>query len=385
MTALRRLLPCVGLALAMTAAPSSAQLVQEYVTGLLSPIRTLALEDGSLLVAESGLTNVNTGRVSLVDRDGRRFTVIDQLPSGFHGPTNDPTGPTAVLLFGHRLYILIGNGDISINAAGGIERVNPSPSSPLFSSLLLLELPPFAVDVPTGFQLPRSAHETIASGNGVYLTNADGQSARLSRLVDFVDYVPMPRPDAPDNVQISNPFSMVGSDARFHVVDAARNLLWTVGLVDTTPAVVTTFPPVTNTVPGNGPPMVDAVPASVRTWRDDLIVSFLTGFPFGPGAARVARVDRRTGETTTLIPGLQTALDVLPVSRGRGQFYVVEYSGNFLAGAPGRLLLVEDPDRAPLEIASGLLRPTSISENRRGDLFITEIGAGRIVRIAAPQ
>lgn len=385
MSVRQRLLTCLGLALAMSAAPSSAQPVQEYVTGLLSPVRTLALEDGSLLVAEAGVADVNTGRVSLVDRDGRRFTVIDQLPSGFHGPANDPTGPSAVLLFGNRLYILTGSGDVSIAGTGGIERVNPAPSSPLFSSLLLLELPPFALDLPTGFRLPRSAHETIANGDGVYLTNADGQSARLSRLVDFVDYVPMPRPDAPDNVQISNPFSMVGSDARFHIVDASRNLVWTVGAVQTTPVVVTTFAPVANTVPDVGPPMVEAVPASVRTWRDDLLVSFLTGFPFGPGAANVSRVDRRTGETTTLISGLQTALDVLPVSRGRGQFYVVEYSTNFLAGAPGRLLLVEDPDRAPLEIASGLLRPTSISENRRGDLFITEIGTGRIMRLAAPQ
>ena len=73
-----------------------------------------------------------------------------------------------------------------------------------------------------------------------------------------------------------------------------------------------------------------------------MLVSFLTGFPFGPGAVRVARVDRHTGETTTVIPGLQTALDVLPVTRGRGLFYVLEYSSNFLAGALGRLLLVED-------------------------------------------
>lgn len=380
-----RLLICTTLALALTASASYGQPVQEHVSGLLSPVRTLALPDGSLLVAESGLTVTNSGRVSLVDRDHRRFTVIDQLPSGFHGPTNDPSGPTAVLLFDRRLYILIGNGDISIASPGGIEHVNPSPSSPLFSSILLLELPADGIDLPTGFRLPRFAHEAIANGQGAYLTNADGQTARLSRLVDFVDYVPMPRPDAPGNVQISNPFAMVGSGARFHVTDAARNLMWTVGPNQTTPVVVTTFPPVTNTNPAVGPPVVDAVPASVRAWRDDLIVSFLTGFPFGPGAARVARVDRRTGETSTLIPGLQTALDVLPVSRGRGQFYVVEYSTNFLAGAPGRLLLVEDPDRAPLEIATGLLRPTSVSQNSRGDLFVTEIGTGRIMRIAAPQ
>lgn len=115
-------------------------------------------------------------------------------------------------------------------------------------------------------------------------------------------------------------------------------------------------------------------------------MSFLTGFPFGAGAARVVRVDRHTGETTTVVPALQTAIDALPVTRGRGSFYVLEYSGNFLAGAPGRLLLVEDPTRAPLVIATGLLRPTSLSQDARtGDLYVTEVGTGRIMRIAAPQ
>ena len=381
-----RLFTCTSLALALTASLSSAQPVQEHVSGLLSPVRTLALDDGSLLVAESGLTTTNSGRVSLVDRDRRRFSVIDQLPSGFHGAANDPTGPTAVLLFDRRLYILIGNGDVSIAGAGGIERVNPSPSSPLFSSILLLELPPYVNDVPTGFHLPPSAHAAFARGEGASLTIADGQSARLSRLVDFVDYVPMPRPDAPDNVQISNPFSMVGSAARFHVTDASRNVVWTVGPAQLTPQALVTFPSVPNTTPAVGPPVVAPVPTAIRAWRDDLLVSFLTGFPFGPGAARVARVDRRTGAESTLIGNLTTALDVLPVSRGRGQFYVVEYSTNFLAGAPGRVLLVEDPDRAPLEIATGLQRPTSVSQDRRtGDLYVTEIGTGRIVRIPAPQ
>ena len=86
-----------------TTAAATAQVAQAYVTGLRAPMKTLALPDGSLLVSEAG-NGPNTGRVSLVDRDGRRFTVIDNLPSGFHGPTLDPTGPTSVLLFGQRLF-----------------------------------------------------------------------------------------------------------------------------------------------------------------------------------------------------------------------------------------------------------------------------------------
>jgi len=376
------------LALAATAVfPSfvQGQVVQEYLTGLRSPAKTLVLPDSSLLVTESGaVTTPNSGRISLVDRDGRRFTVIDGLPSGVHGSV--AAGPSSVLLFERRLYVLMSSGDVSLPSPNGVERPNPSPSSPLFSCVLLLELPEGGADLPVGFALRQSAHDGVAAGAGTYLTNADGQVARLSRLLDFVDYVPAPRPDALDNVVISNPFALVGNGTRFDVVDSARNLLWTFNIGDSTPRVLTTFPPAANTIPALGPPVVDAVPTSIHAAGDDLLVGFLTGFPFGPGAARVARVNRHTGETTTVLSGLQTVLDALPVSRGRGLFYVLEYSSNFLAGAPGRLLLVEDPSRAPLVIASGLMRPTSLSQDARtGDLYVTELGAGRIVRIAAPQ
>lgn len=386
MTTRRLALICIAAVLSLTPLPAHGQLVQEYVGGLMSPRRTLALPDGSLLVVEAGLATTNSGRISMIDRDRRRFTVIDQLPSAFHGADREPAGPSAVLLFGRQMYILVGSGDVSLASAGGIERVNPAPSSPLFSSILLLELPSGGTDLPTGFRLPRAAHDALASGRGAYLTNADGQSARISRLLDFTDFVPMPRPDAPDNVQISNTFAMVGSEARFHITDSARNLVWTAGPSELTPRVVATFPPVSNTVPGVGPPVVDAVPTSIRAWGDHLLVSFLSGFPFGPGATRVALLNRNTGDSSTLIAGLQTVLDVLPVTRGRGQFYVLEYSTNFLAGAPGRLLLVDDPGRTPLVIADGLLRPTSLSQDARtGDLYITETGTGRIVRVPAPQ
>ena len=71
---------CVLFVIVLSAASARAQVVQEYVAGLLSPIRLVAQSDGSLFVAEAG-TGRNDGRVSLIDRDGRRFTVIDGLPS----------------------------------------------------------------------------------------------------------------------------------------------------------------------------------------------------------------------------------------------------------------------------------------------------------------
>ena len=65
-----------ALGLALVAVPAAAQVVQPFVTGLRGPIKLLALPQSQLLVAEAG-NGPNTGRVSFVDRDGRRSTIID--------------------------------------------------------------------------------------------------------------------------------------------------------------------------------------------------------------------------------------------------------------------------------------------------------------------
>lgn len=373
-----------GAAMLVAATPSSvsAQVVQEHVTGLRAPARLVARPDGSLLVAEAG-AGPNTGRVSLVDRDARVATVIDGLPSGLYGPSREPSGPSGLLLLERRLFILIGGGGAALQGANGVELANPDKASPLLSSVLLLEFDEGTDVLPLGFVLTPDSHARIAAGDGVYLVNADGVRARLSLLVDFPDTTPEPRPDEPANVRASNPFGLVGSDAHLDVVDASRNLLWRVRTGHPQPEPFVRFPPVPNTTP-IGPPVVDAVPATVRTDGDSLLVSYLTGFPFGAGAARVVRVNRATGETTVVASGLQTAIDALPLGDGR-RLLVLEYSTNFLAGAPGRLLLIDDPTRAPLVLADTLAQPTSIAiDPRSGDVFVSEIGTGRIVRVLVP-
>jgi hypothetical protein len=62
-----------------------------------------------------------------------------------------------------------------------------------------------------------------------------------------------------------------------------------------------------------GPPVIDPVPTSLRLFGDSLLVTFLTGFPFPPGAADVRQINLRTGEETQFIGGLSSAIDVLPV------------------------------------------------------------------------
>jgi len=150
---------------------------------------------------------------------------------------------------------------------------------------------------------------------------------------------------------------------------------------------IAAFPNMPNPLfPNLGPPTVEAVPASIRVSGDDFVVSQLTGFPFGPGAASLLRVSRSTGALTTLASGLQTAVDVLPVPRTSDRYFVIEYSNSFLTGGPGRVLLVDATRATRLVLAEGLRTPTHLAfDTRTGDLFVTENTGGRILRILMPH
>ena len=55
------------------------------------------------------------------------------------------------------------------------------------------------------------------------------------------------------------------------------------------------------------------------------------------------------------------------------------------AGKPGRLRRYTSPDDAPVVVADCLNSPTSMARDERtGELFITEIFTGRIVKVSAP-
>ena len=235
-----------------------AQNAQPLVDGLKAPLKVLALENGTVLVAEAG-AGANQGRISFIDQQRRRATLIDQLP-GATFYNGSASGPAGLVLQGKRLYILIGSGDqVLAGQAPGSEVPNPTPSSPLLSSLLAAEFDDSGDGIAGDFSLPRVEHDRVAQGEVVTLFNARGQACRLWRVADFPDYLPEPRPGAPANVRQSNPFGMVGTSARIDVIDASRNLLWRVTPGTGEVAVTATFEQVVNSAP-TGAPRVDAVP-----------------------------------------------------------------------------------------------------------------------------
>src|SRR5262245_12732871 len=122
------------------AAADTQALPRVVVTGLKTPSRLLPLDTGQILVAENG-DAPNTGRVSVITTDGRRFTLIDGLPSGPSAPNNDPSGVSSLALRNRTLYMSIGAGDgVKAGPLPGTEMPNPTPASPIVSSLLALDL-----------------------------------------------------------------------------------------------------------------------------------------------------------------------------------------------------------------------------------------------------
>ena len=79
------------------------------------------------------------------------------------------------------------------------------------------------------------------------------------------------------------------------------------------------------------------------------------------------------------ISGLTSAIDVLPAKSASGQdiFFTLKFSTNQLMGAPGRLSRFDQASGSLTLLVNSLTTPTSLAS---GDLFVTEIATGRIIR-----
>lgn len=362
---------------------AAAQTASTLTAGLKAPGKILYTDGGNLIVAEAG-QGPNTGRISLVDRCGKRTTLIDGLPAGVSSE-GSTSGPSGLALRGKTLFVSIGEGDALVAGdAPGMAKPNPNgPASPLLSSVLAVEFNTEIDRSAGGFTLTPSNHATLKSSTNFNLGNAQNELAAIKVLADFPDFAADPFIGS----RASNPFALALDGNQLFVADAGGNLIRKVNIETGAMDVLTGFAPLPNPLPF-GPPVSDAVPDGIRVFGDKLLVTFLTGFPFAAGRAEVRSVELATGKQATFIGGLTTAIDLLPVKTrlGADQFYVLEISSNLAQGAPGRLLRFDSQAATPVVIASGLIGAVGITrDNRSGDLFITETFTGRILQIAGNE
>jgi hypothetical protein len=356
-----------------------------FASGLTNPSKIIMGPAGTLLAAETGDTP-NSGVVSVISPSGTRSVLLDGLPSGLSVPNLDPDGPNGLLLDGNTLYIAVGEGDLYANGTvqGTTVVSSKGISSPIFDTLIQVAFPQSVERFAGPFTLKIADHTTLLDGGTVTLTNSAGDKATATLISEF-----RWRPDAREVIKHSHPFGIAKLDSdpkTLYVNDAGLNLVHQIDIASGKKKTLVQFP----SFPNQGttqPPVVDAVPDNIRAYGNQLLVTFLTGFPFSNGDAKVLVVDPATGASAPFISWLNSSIDIVYRTRGAGnrpQFFVLEYSTAFLAGAPGRVLVYDTPEGKVL--VDGLKTPTSLAlDSAAGKLYVASRGEGKIYTVNVGQ
>jgi hypothetical protein len=354
--------------------------LEVVATGLQAPQKIVLTQSGNLLVSETSM-QPNVGRLSFVTPAGARRTFLEGLPSGTE-VVGGPAGPTAMALRGRTLYLAIGGGDSERRGeAPGTSIHNPQGrSSALFASILRIRFDGDPDSVTGTFRLTLDHQQVLRDGGEVRLEDGAGAAATM----DVLTRLPTSEPDPVTIYRFSNPWGLALSEdgSILWTVDSSTNALLRIDAATGRWQRIVRFPPLRN--PGTvGPPMIDIVPTNVRLYENQLLVSFLTGFPFIAGMARVSAIDPDQRTAQPFMTGLTSVVDVLWRDMGpaRAQFFVLEFSTNQSAQppAPGRLLRFDTP--VGQVVASDLRSPVNMAlDPASNTLYVLEL-SGRILRL----
>jgi len=359
---------------------ASPQQATVYASGLSFPSKVIVVPGGNLLVADVG-TTPNSGRVSLILSGGQRQTLIDGLPSGLSAEDGSPDGPNGLALQGQTLYIASAEGDAFVlGPQQGTLLFSPTgPSSPIFASVLKVTFSGDVSSLTGGFTLQPADHFTLLDGVTVTLTDSAGETAAVQLLAQF-------RPGIPDPHTIyrnSHPYGLALNDFQpdyLYVADAGMNIVRQVNINTGQTKTLTRFAPTAD--PVKGPPTIEAVPTSVQSWGNLLLVGLLSGAPFVPGQSRVMTVDPATGKSSPFMFDLTSNIDVavLPVAGSRPIFFSLEYSSQ-LTGQPlppGQLMRYDTAKG--YVYAAGLNSPSSMAVDANArKLYITDRMDGTVL------
>jgi len=349
-------------------------------SGLEAPYKMTMTPAGNLLVGETA-TGPNAGRITLVNRSsGAKSVLLAGLPSASSAEGSESI--TGMIALESTVYALVGEGDVVINGtAPGTQIPNPKvASSPIFSSLLALRCSVDLEAVGAPFTMTAQDHVRLADGIDVELDNGAGAKLTVQMVANFADVYPDPNTIG----RASHPFGMDfarGNSNYLYIADSGQNKLLRVDVTTGRTRTMATFPPIPNRA-GFGPPVSDVVPTNVRAYGDQLLVTYLSGFPFAAGAG-----GPNTGTWQPFLTNHTAVMDVLVRERAdsdRAQFWVLEFSGNMLAQPPLPGRLVQYTTQTPEELQPGLVTPVSmVMDPDSGEIYISELGTGRIVKVTA--
>ena len=337
----RYFLPLVAPMLLVTACSDGDQAqidppeVSVVAEGLIAPLGLAALTDGGILIAEEGTgENDLSAGLSVLTSDGRVGRVVDELPSGSD------------------------SGDLSGAPLAGVSPDGKTAYVAHFGAPGLLTFP-----VPEGGLEPATkAYPAL---------RIDDLTPTMTQL---------------NEVFLINPFD-IAFDANGNpvVTDASGNGLATAN-TDGTALFTHRFGKLDN--PEQASLKIDAVPTGVTRVDDEFYVTLTGGCPYPAGAGVVVAAGAERAQRT-VAKGLNMPIDV---ERGpSGTIWLLEFaefdpdascfSGAGYRPGTGRLSRLED-DGSTTTVLAGLDFPGAVIEAANGDLYITEVFAGRLLRLS---
>jgi len=261
--------------------------------------------------------------------------------------------------------------------------------------VLAIHLSNRAEQEPGGFALTLADHQTLASGQAVRLSNGS-QRISVELVAKLPNFTPKPLATFPANVDLTNPFALVGVRNQLYVTDGGQNAVWQIDIPTGAFWKLTEFSDIPNPLsPGLGGPFEEAVPTGIAYAGGRLLVTLFSGAPFAPGTSSVTQVFLN-GSQAPLLTGLKTAIGVLAIDAEdeaddrrnerdddeSPQYLVLENAsvGPFFNG-PGLVLGFAATNQPPTVLANCLTRPTAMTFDRRmHTLYVTDL-AGHVVAI----
>lgn len=278
-----------------------------------------------------------TARISRIESNGERTTVVAGLPSGLTSlPTGDTNGAANVAFVDGQLYAL--------TAGGGCSHGNPN-----FPNAVLR------------INVKRHTFEMVAD---------------LSR---FFREHPVAHPNPADFEPDGVPYSMIAFHDDLIVIEPNHGRLLRINLTGGRE-------PRIQQVSDLSAPLGHIVPTSVANLDGRFFVGNLGTFPVVVGSSKLYQV-RHDGFVIDYWGGFTTIIDVQKDSQGR--LYVMEFSS--AAGFPniGQGRIIRIANGVPEEVVSGLNVPTGMALDRHDDIYVSDLGAatgsaGRILRFTNP-